>query len=285
MSIQRVTFFFSQFKQGWSETWYIDKSTVELGIIAAQQLGQGLVANRASTVLLDACRTVEVDAFVAPRRSLSKSLNLPGLRVPVGNKLIAGFDAMDVTATSELMECEFNTGPTKALLIRGLLDGDTVRDPVTGAPLPSPGLNAGNNIMQAALLNGPWLQRRVISTTLKVPTLQIREDPTNPDLTQIVCAADPVVDVGDIVKFFKVPLKQVPWLKGTWRVIVDDAPNFSIAYKFPLAAPVSFVGGFVQEVLYQYVTFRGWDLRDFRTRQTGRPTSVTRGRSRGIRFR
>jgi len=285
MPTYRATFFFSQFKQGWTETWFVDAFTIAQAKVKVTTLAPLLAASRASTVLLDSCRLTQVVPPPPPPSSLPVPLNINGGRVVAGNKLLAGADFMDVTATAELMRANFDDGSTKALLLRGLLDSDTVRDPVTGAPFPGAPLVAANANLAAQLVLDGWKGRRTDKTQIKNPTLAIQADPGNASLTQITLPGANINVVGDRVHFFKVPLNRVPWLKGIWTVRAIGANSLSIGYPYPLAAPTPYANGFVQDIVYAYPLFQFWALEDFRTRQTGRPTLVTRGRSRGIRFR
>jgi hypothetical protein len=277
----RVNFFFSEFKQGWVESWYLDGTS--LGAIEAQAdlLAPLLVAPRTIHCSLDAFRIIQVDPPL-PRKGLLDGFNEVGSR-PDG--VLLGSEAEDVTQTCAFFTAHCNDNTTRVVMLRGLADTDVIRGGAFGGGTPSPPVAGLFATLAAGLSLGRWEMRHYPVPPVGTPVTMIDADPANPQFTRITCAVAPGYAVGDKVHFTGVPLPTVPWLKGQWIVKAVVGATFSISYLYPLALPTHPTKMESFETTYVYTTFSAWTFRDFRSRKTGRPTGLTRGRATGIRFR
>jgi hypothetical protein len=277
----RVNFFFSEFKQGWVETWYIDQASLAAATVKGNLLAPILTGPRTIHTNCDAMRIIQVNPPV-PRRGALVAINQTGSR-PDGVPLFS--EAEDVVQTCAFMQAQFLDGSKRTAMLRGLADTDVVRDPGTGRSLPTVALNGLLNVLQAQLSADNWELRRYASAIVGTVVNKIDADPVNSQFTRLTGPGSPAYNVGDPIHFTGVPLPQVPWLKGQWQVKATTLTSVSIAYVYPLGAPVLPLRMFQWPSQYTYVPFNGWTFRDFRTRKTGRPTGLTRGRSSGVSFR
>lgn len=274
MASFRVNFFFRQFKQGWTETWYWTGTDLASAGAAAQAAVIHIMAPRSTDTVLDAFKVVQVDPPI-PRVSL---------RIPSGQTGSRAFGGEDVVTSSALMTANFNDNTQKPYLVRGLADGDVLRDPVTGAPTPTPNLIVTLADMATGLRAGGFTGRRQSAAFPLQIVVQLGPN-ANFGFTDINVIGLVGISLFDIVHFRGVPLVQVPWLRGNWTVWGLTATTISIQYPWKLATVIHPSSMLVQKVGYTYPGFLGWAFQDFRSRKTGRPTSLTRGRSRGITFR
>jgi len=282
MPTYRGTYFFNQFNQGWTETWYTPASDISVasGIFVIN--AKPLVAFRHVDTLLVGVRTTQV-LPIAPRITRRFSLLYNGGRGTAGLAPL-GVTSEDLVGSSALMLAQFSDNTSRPYMLRGLEDQDVIRDPITGAGTPSAGLNAGIATLAKSLVNLNLGGQRQDTTIPRQAVSSIQLSAT-PGQTQLFGPSNANFTVGDVVHFTGVPTVQTPWLKGKWSVIAVTANSISINYPYNLAAPVSPTSMFAQKVQYLYPGFLLWQFEDFRQRKTGRPTTLTRGRSRGIPFR
>lgn len=283
MATFRANFFFSQFKQGWTENWYIDKTSIGGAVASSQTLAPILISPRTVHTTLDAVRVVQVNPPL-PRKGVLTPLNLVGSR----QDTIFGTtpnEAEDVAATCAFMAASFFDGSKRSVMLRGLADNDVARDPLTGRGTPSGPLNTLLNVLSGQLFLDAWEMRHYSPVDVPFQVFKVDADPANPQYTRITGPGVPPYAIGDTIHFTGVPLPTLPWLKGQWIVKAGSANSLSIAYVYPLGAPTTPLRMFAYESIYVYTPYVSWTFRDFRTRKTGRPTVLTRGRSAGVSFR
>jgi hypothetical protein len=290
MPFFRCNFFFNSFRQGWTEQWYVSGSSLDSAAAAFSALSPAIIDFRSTDTTLTVGRVVQVPDYVSgvpnvlPRISRTIIFNRSGARGPVTGPPQQG---QDIVSTAAMMTAQFNDGTSRPLMIRGLEDSDTVINAITGVPQPDPSLVGGLVNYQGALITNLVVERRFDPTIATYQVMEVSKDPTQSGVTQFTMLQVPQVTfpLRTVVRFTGVPKTKLPWLKGIWP-IVSSAPNtFDIAYGFNLASPVFPSAMKVQVVGYTYPAFLAWTFRDFRTRQTGRPIGLTRGRAPGIPFR
>lgn len=280
MPVFRGQFFFQEFAQGWTEEWHWGGTDITTAVSFFKSLSYALLLPRSSDTQLLALRASQVDPPVS-RVTQRLPINLPGQRPP---KAILGTGAEDVAGTCALMSGLYNDGSNRPTMIRGLADDDVTRDPNTGAAVPSPALSAALNSLASTLASLSMAQRRQSKLAPNVPVFSVQAG-TVAGYTDLVGPTNVSFAIGDHVKFTGVPLVVLPWLKGVW-VLTATAPTLvSIAFPFNYKNPVNPIAMKCQLVSPLWTTFTSWQLTDFRSRKTGRPTALTRGRARGIPYR
>lgn len=278
MAFYKGTFFFREFAQGWTETYFKQGSSIDGVLAAFNDLVNGLIAIRADQVNLDSVRISQDQPF-APRVARLVRINLSGAR-PVS----MGAEAEDVAQTCEMLNVTAADGVIRAHMLRGLFDPDVQRDPIRGSAQPSAALVFANTYLRGKLLTNQICVRHYDPTSPKIFVFAVGSA-TVPGFTSITLPAGHGFSLGDRVRFLGVPLPKVPWLKGIWSVVGVGATFINIAYNYPLPAPLIPTSMFAVPVVFTYPTITDLSFIDFRSRKTGRPTSLTRGRSRGIPFR
>lgn len=277
----RVDFRFSLFNQGWTEILYRTDANIGLATTAGISLMQGAsLGFRDSHVVSEGIRVSQVLPRV-PRITVRDPAAGNGGRM---SSLASG--AEDVVQTAVLSSLLAASGAQRSVLWRGLNDGDTIRDPDTGAFNPSPGLLAALGLMQRALQGGAWQIQTLDQSQPLVGLVSVTQDPTNPQLSLFTCQFAHTFVPGDVIYFRRIPLKDLPWLKGKWVVrTIPSATTFTVGYPFPLAGSYSFKLSSVRKVLYNYFNITSSPLEGLRSRKTGIGLRPTRGRARGIPFR
>lgn len=280
MATFRADFFFREFNQGWTETWYKSGSGIEtVADLAVVLMQENLLEPRVSTVVSQGIRVVQVDPPV-PRITAVRPAPGFGDRPQVAFAL----ENADVVQTAILLRYRTSDGGHKSQLVRGLLDTDVIRTAM-GASAPSAQLRTALNVMFAGIKDTSWLVRRLV-TTLPPTVITLAEaHPTVPAWTRITASAAFGLAAGDTVVFYKIPLRDLPWLKGKWVVTEVAGATFSIGYTWPRAGSYSFSRSSVRKVTYTYLDCTDMTVLDFRIRKTGKGLVPTRGRSRGVRFR
>jgi hypothetical protein len=277
----RATYFYNQFNQGWTETWYLTEANITNAVTAADQLCVNLVAPRSQHTILLGYRISQVDPPL-PRKGVHVSRNLPGSRPDP----VVGVENEDLVSVAALFSAFFIDLSHRVVMLRGLADPDTGRNPVTGVGQLAPACLALFNLLEAQLAaQTAQIRRYSNAPTDGVAVTKVQADPANGQFTQLIGPGTPPFNVGDTVHFTGVPRKDLPWLKGQWTVKASALGQMSIAYPFPNLSPILPVKLFAWPSKYVYSSFNTWNFEDLRKRSTGRPTNLVRGRASGIRFR
>jgi len=282
MAVFKGTFFLRQYKQGWTENWYVTTNDADTATDRFSLLGQPLMKPRAYTTVLDGARIIQVDP-PNPRVSRRIAGGLTGTR-GAGTSATAR-DQADVANTAALMAGGFGEVLFRPNLIRGLWDADVGRLKDSGIGNPSPGLLSALKNLADSLVSLNAQGQKISTLAKRVNVTEINDDPALPGFTRLIGPGIADFPVDSRVKFTGVPTKNVPWLKGLWRVVAAAAGSITIGYNYDREVG-TFPGKMkAVQALYTYPSFTGWTFLDFRTRKTGRPFGLTRGRSRGIPFR
>jgi hypothetical protein len=282
----RAQFFFNEFQQGWVETWYLNGPDLQTLTIQAVKVGQALVRLKADTVSLPFFRLVSVDA-TTPKQTIRFPVGLTGDRPTAAAQKLAGAENEDVTQTCWNLTCGFTDGTHRVIQVRGLLDADVARDSASGLASPSDPLNKALQLFLRDLKGFPVYQQRQDNTVPIAQVLKVQADAGNPGYTQLILDDDSFLTVGNKVHFTGVPLAQLPFLKGQWKIIAENPTlkGVSLPYAWPYINPVTPSKMRIQEVKPIWTSLTSIAAGQFQSRKTGRPTKVTVGRARGVRFR
>jgi len=214
----KITLFYNQFTQGWTETWYYTGTlspsyftdtplpSLLFNSIQFRAVGTSLVAARYSII-------------GQPRSTFTTFFGNKYVTPPV-----AGGKPADVSAEDLLIKLLANGGATKHMYIRGLQWQDTQRDPETGLP-----------DISAFLLQG--LQQYLTSCFINQWAIQAQQNPfANPGLfnAQVVSIAPTAgnSEQSDLVINF------APVFAGTNPSVIFHGVDKNDLPGFPRACPV-----------------------------------------------
>jgi hypothetical protein len=279
------TYFYNMYQQGWSETWFLQSTDLSsaYNVFIDTELVTALANIRSQHTVLLGVRVVQVDGPPVPRVSRRGVFQRKGSRGKPGNPAFP--PNADLAATAVMMNASYSDGHTIPLFLRGLADEDTIREEATGVEAISDELRALiNSLGRSIAANPPFAGRKQDPDAGSGPVAGFSE---NPDISGNTTVATTVVPLAAVknVFFTGYPHATMPWLKGDWRVSKLTALSFDINYPWNLKDTVAPLNCAWHERKYSYPTFTKWTVNDLRTRQTGRPTNLTRGRASGIHFR
>lgn len=284
--IFKMQAFFNEFQQGWTENWFLSQPDIENASKQATNVVAALLNIKADTVSCLGFRLVTVDN-TSPKQTVRIVLNTEGDRPTTAGAKISGSEQEDVTQTCWNVVCRFADATQRTIQMRGLLDADVARSAVNGLAAPSDALVKAFAGMKSSLLKVPVYGQRQDLTVAKQRVLKVQADTKNVLWTELILDDNTSIAVGDRVHFTGVPLQQFPWFKGSWLVLAknDDAEGISLGYPFNYTAPVVPLKWQVQVVKHTWTPLQAMVGQQFQSRKTGRPTKLTAGRARGIRFR
>lgn len=287
MAVQTALFSFEEGKQGWLESWSMEASSPGVVLPKAKNLAYALVQLRSTFTTITSVR-VTTKALPATRLGAHASVRYVGTRP--GFSTVEGPDPAPVAAQ---IGCQLAAGQFRSVLWRGLADSDVIRDPTTGYPTPPQDFITGIQDFVSVLVLDNWGIAQQLSTNNYVKVLDMAADPIHTgEYTIFNQNAADVPAPGAFVHFKGFKREQLPWLKGNFlavRQVVGQTPQFNI--QLPESVQPAISGGINVQSMYFQV--KGWSanpvismgFQDYRSRKTGRPTALTRGRSRGLHYR
>jgi hypothetical protein len=287
MPAVKVTYFFEEGQNGWTETWGISVSSVGTAVAAADALGATLATFR-STFTVCLSYRVGLAAYPSNRQVIHNIVNVNGVR-GTGN-VPPGPDPAPVGA---LCTVNYGAGQSRSIILRGLADEDVNRDQLSGDPQFTPQLMNAIQALQNQLTDNNWGFLVPDPAFPWTPVSSIQTDPVIAGRWNIfLLPGFTAPAAGAPIAFKGVNRKQFPWWTGKFLAIAPanlPVPVFSI--DFPAGLSPALSGGFDVSRLYwrnfQYTVspVNTVVLNDFRARKTGRPINLTRGRARGLRYR
>ncbi len=280
----KVVLFYNQFQRGFTETWYMPgtnpPATLPNGMDA---MFKAAIQFRAGGTVLSGCRFSQTDARQATTYRFQKTyVSTQAPQSDTG-------EAEDVVSTTAVWRLSDNTFHSKLMYIRGLQDRDVVRDPISGADVPTAALLAAlNNYKEKAIAAG--MQLRYQKNPSNTPgfnnwqVTQVDKQGANVNLSVLTVALDPLGDItnGMIVGVRGIRKNDCPGLPKTFKcIIIDHAIPVTITftYKFRNQAPVMPANAFVFKVDYSYQNLAVAEFLDFSEHKTGRPFFQPRGRA------
>jgi hypothetical protein len=303
MPTYKVSHFYEFQTSGWQEVFYVTADTPQLATNLTDQELTQLLAMRARGVLFKAARAVEVYnprvGILRPYQT-RRGFLIQGLDLGEDNPRLKP----DVAGTSLYARLEGTTGPSRPVFLRGLRD-DVVNRDFDGAP----------DFSNVRALFGQWLTvikhqpayqiratrpasnptaapKKVIQvSTVVEDTVDCKFAPA--DYAALVGSLNTVFSGGTVAKVIVAggnkDAHNLPGLRGIFNVISTDAVANTVRISYTLPAGV--VGAqvpvkmTVRNLYYSFANITDGSMVDFRTRDTGRPTNLRRGRSRAVQFR
>jgi hypothetical protein len=280
MAIFKQVWFFTQFNQGWTETYYLDVANLTFAAspdIATQNVIMG------TKIFSVNCTAVRASDVTAPRTSKITALTLTG-QSPPSSAL-----RPDITSTAALVRL-FSPGgyPIRSVDLRGLDDFYTERDANTGQSIPNALLRGKINdfIAKIADPRGPYkikhFNNDLVANPLHAVT-SIHPNAINANQADIETPDAAAAPIGTAIVFRGIPQDDLPGLKGTFVVLANSGVALTINYRYrgrtTLYLPTN---GFWRKALYTYAGMIDGTFIRFISRQTGRPITPSRGRGRAV---
>lgn len=281
MATYKITLFFERGKYGWTETYYKTTS------VPADQVtntpgafDNACVAFRSSSVTWTYTRAEDVDS---PRKFFLQRINKTG----------ALEDKPDIPAATALITLRTTDGDQRPLYLRGIPDS-LVEFSLTGQPSFSPTLRGliGNYVNRIAVEQFAMKKLQPATGIYQWRPVVGFQQAISANYTQFtIGTTDPNWTSEDLIYFKGIPQKTLPGLKGQFvPYLQGDAGSgqYRILFTWRWTSQIfQTPSAFVRKVGYTYpvIQHADWSFRDYISRDTGRPTGLRRGRSRGISFR
>ena len=274
MAVFGITLFNRYNKWGWTYGWTKtepgeDPGQINLGPI----FGLAWQAVHNNYVVLEGVRVVNLEK---PRMALSKSLMLFG--TAGATPAYPGFSVkMLLTGAG---------GASRFLQLRGLPSGWLAIDGPTGLHnLPGVATTAINNFGQQ-FIDDHYEIRKLIGTITNPnrAITGIRNSTEVPGYLSFWTTPDLGLSTGDRVLIGRADHCQFPGLNGEWEIIDDTADFYTIKYKWREAELLIVTpdGAVARLADYGQHLITGRAIYSVGTRDTGRPSKLSRGRSQGV---
>lgn len=276
----KVTLFYNQNNRGWTETWFASGEDPPLTLNAALKniFAKAIYFRSALTTL----EWVRFSVVGKPQRVNSFRLS------NVVSAQTSSTVGPDVVSTDALWKIITQNYARRTISLRGLVDNSVLRNPVTGAFEPTPGLVAQVDAYLNAVYATGW-QMQVTQTPQNTPGLPsarvttISRDLVDNTKSYVTLSAALVgLIVGDKLRVYgKIDPKKLPLFpKHPTVLAIDPGPPFKvqIAYELPSDASVTPDTMQATKLIYNYPTIFDWAFQALSKRDTGRPFGSSRGR-------
>jgi hypothetical protein len=284
----KVTIFYNQANQGWTETYYANGSNPASYLAGLpDSFYRGMLAPRDQDVDLFAIRAT----FLGTPR-LSYSFALSGLYGNTVSQIVTP-PTPDLTATDGLLKLVDGQGGSKLLYLRGLQDQDTIRSTITGASQPT--ANLLTNL--AAYMKAVYSAGFQIRTAIRPPTGGLTWFPVTSvesfTASNAQSAVNTSLPTGFLANgptnlvFQNVPTDQLPGFPKTplWLQQIGVAPPYTVVIPYLYRANTPSVNPRKMRFCLQswtYTNIFSWTFERFTTHKTGRPFGTPRGRARSL---
>jgi hypothetical protein len=288
-------------RHGWQEVYYSAAGTAEQAASLIPSSQQTMLAPRPPGTVLKGIRVVDV---YNPRIGVYRPLGtVRGSYAPgAGSPMDETERAPDVSQTAIMLRLGAAAGPSRPIFIRGLRDTlvkryddglpnwsaissyiSAIFKVITGESGQNPyAIRSTKPVSQAVAAKVP------VKTVVRIDDGKARLNLEAADYTLISVHKNFVFDGGQtskvIVQGGSADWHDMPGLKGIFRVLQwDDATNsIVIPYRVPLQSNATYGPKkmTVRNLYYDFNAITEYSRVDFRTRDTGRPTGLSRGRSR-----
>ena len=300
MATWQVEHAFEFQRHGWKEVYYITADTAADAASFTASSVRAFLDMRTPGVLFKAIKVTDV---YNPRVGLLRPIGVRRNDYS-GNLGSTEGRLPDVAQTAVYCRLSAASGPSRPVFYRGLQDIN-VRRNADGTPY-FPSILPSLQEMKRVITQAPAYQIRstrpgsnVTASPKKILSVQhIGDGETRVFLKAADYAAlhgnmNQVFDGGTVAKVLiqggSVDSHNLPGLKGIFRVLRwgEVANSLDIAYNIPLGVlePVTPQKLTVRNLWYQFNDITDLTPTDFRSRDTGRPTSLQRGRSRRVQSR
>lgn len=288
----KITLFYNQFTQGFTETWYYSGTLVPnyFASTALNALFNASMAFRHPNVALVAARYSVVGS---PRQTFTQFFS-----GKYGNPGTIQSITPDPSSLDLLIKIYSVGGSFKHMYLRGLNQSDTYRNPNTGLSVPTANLQQAVTNYLSACYAQSWAiqQQQTVATDSGLYTanvLQVATNPAQEEQSLVTVSGTPVFAGAQpwYVRFARVPKNNLPGFPRICQVqgVVNGPPGvITIPYRFRAQASPWFPQNMaVVQQLYTYpliyapVQAQGvFQFLSFLERKTGKAFFVPRGRTR-----
>lgn len=275
MANQKCVLMFGYYRWGWTETYYrADASPVAAADWFIDH-ASSFVVGRALGVYLEAVRCSDE---ANPRDTDLRSV----AHINVGGRREDAPTDPGVIQDTALIRCQAADGTSRHVFMRGLQD-DMINI-VAGQSVPSPGgivtINAFRNLLTQ---NGFYIKKLKDEEDVEWNLMvNVRASVEPAGYTVISTNGEHGILKNDRVYFKGVNKCQIPWLSGQYTVV--DATALTITINQEYLSKEAFIApreAYVREADYEYPAITRSQFVRFTSRDTGRPTVLSRGRRRG----
>jgi len=275
MAVFNVTFFMRYEKWGWSYSFYKTVTGDNPALVLPPlPLIIALQSCHSNYVIFEKYRVTNTEK---PR--LSKVTDLLATFGTAGNTIAH-------PNYSVVMRLINNDGARRFLSMRGMPLAWPVLDPVTGnTNLPDAALTAFNLNLGSQLED--WAEIRELEPVSVNPPFSItslQESVTMPGFLSFFTTPDINLAVGDLAQISKIDPMRFPALNGQWRVKAKTGAIYAIDYKWLEDSALIYApdNGKVRKATYTQKIVNDAIAYRVSSRDTGRPSGLSRGRSRGV---
>lgn len=265
-------------KRDWSEIFFDEQNSAELGAILTQDEQDKIMRCRAVGVTLKAVRCAEVSGLRRVGLKTYKAIN----RQP----FIGSAGRPDVPGVSVKYHLTFAEHGGRTLSIRGLPDDGIFRLLGTGDDRIEIALEERIN-EYLGFIKDNFRGQRLKSADVQPWTfvVSLKKSILNPNWTEVthIAKAGVNLDTGDDVYFRFLDKDQFPYIQGTFTIVQKiDTTHFLIPVRWRHALAEAFCTSTeVREVQYDYPQITAATFLHHGTRDTGGPTARHRGRQKG----
>lgn len=275
----RVAFIFEYGKTGWSEIWYRQASDPpSAASFTSAQIAKFMLIRNDQAML----RAVRVNDVAVPRSSFLQIYN--ATNVNLSNPVEGTGEPSQVAILAYVTTV---TGGKRPLLLRGLgdleIERDTAGNPIWNAAVLA-NLASYNN---AAKLMGLQVQTLSPASNLNPdrPISQFAPVTGDTNSTLVTFSGLAMPDNGRVI-FHKVSRNDLPGMQGVLPYVVMAPTQIKVPIIWRNAAPLLPGGAStLRLVQYTYSTVDQILPEDVRSKKTGRPSLLARGRRTGMRYR
>lgn len=275
MAVFNLTFFMRYEKWGWSYSFYKTATGDDpSAVLPPLELVIGMQTCHSNYVIFEKVRVTNVDKpRLSHTRDFAATFGTAGSTIAHPNY-------------SVIMQLSNPDGARRLLHMRGMPLAWPVLDPVTGnTNLPEDAIQAFNINFGTRLED--WAEIRELEPVSVNPPFSIvslSQSVTVPGYLAFQTAPDINLAVNDRVKIAKVDQIRFPGLNGEWKVKAKTGSIYAVDYKWLESGDFIFApeGAYARKATYAQKVVK--DARAYRvaSRDTGRPSGLSRGRSRGV---
>jgi len=219
----------------------------------------------------------EIRNLDKPRLAIPKKVNIHG---------IAGATLPTPNVAIKVLIRGVN-GANRFIQLRGQPQGWTTVSNAGGYPvIPGTGTTAINNLIQELINNG--MQIRQVDTTETNPEstiTQIKASSSPANFTELSIGTDLGIEAGDRIRISRINDCVIGGLNGDWDVMAESvALSFILpkSWLLPSTTVITPTQGVVRKLSFTQRAVTGWNIHSTGSRDTGRPTTLSRGRSRAV---
>jgi len=281
----KLTFFYNQYKQGFSETYYQNVTNPALAInTMSPQLLTSMTSFRSNATLLYAIRGQQIES---PFRSYTKLIR----GAYQGGSVSGGDEGPDVVGTTAVLQLVSEEATKRRLFLRGLPDQYVIRDAFGNDVFIGTFKTAVQKMVAQFIGNGFAIRKQTRPPIgglayARVPLLS--SDPANARFTRVIydVTAGFTPIVGGKVVFKGMPSGSLPNFPRVatvvTNVVVGAVGTLTVLYGLPGGLTVNPTKMVVSNLVFAYEVITEFTFERFSAHKTGSPFGRLAGRKRAV---